>query len=65
LEEITLLLAAMHDDNAEANVIRVLRALVAGKAPGDWLPSVRSPMDRLHVAPMTVRRDHGAGHQYA
>ncbi|WP_025355996.1 PLP-dependent aminotransferase family protein [Kutzneria albida] len=46
----------MNEDNAVANVIRVLRTTIAATAPGGRLPSVRRLMATEHVSPMTVQR---------
>jgi DNA-binding transcriptional MocR family regulator len=46
----------MLNDNAQARVIRDLRAQAAGSSPGERLPSVRELMARHRASPVTVQR---------
>ena len=46
----------MQNDNAEARVIRDLRATAAARSPGERLPSVRELMGRHRASPVTVQR---------
>jgi DNA-binding transcriptional MocR family regulator len=46
----------MPNDNAQARVIRDLRAQAAGSSPGERLPSVRELMARHRASPVTVQR---------
>jgi DNA-binding transcriptional MocR family regulator len=46
----------MPNDNAQARVIRDLRAQADGSSPGERLPSVRELMARHRASPVTVQR---------
>jgi DNA-binding transcriptional MocR family regulator len=46
----------MKDDNRADTVIKAIRAVVAGGAPGTRLPPVRHWIAKLHASPVTVER---------